>query len=408
MVAGRPARAVTRAAPEIGAEATRVALEIGSKATRTEPTPAGRGLVAAARCVLAATCGILVATCGGGGDDNGTGAAEAARRDPGVRAVYAAAADAPVRVQDFAGSDACRECHADQYERWAGSTHGRAGGPPSPETVLAPFDGTPIVFQDGSVVPEAGPEGYRFVVRQNGRPKRTFSVDGVVGGGHMVGGGTQGFLTRAADGTVRFLPFDWSRQLGAWFCNTGGRLDQGWLPVAPSMALADCGDWPPVRVMGTLPRFANCQGCHGSQVQAAPTPGEGVATRWTSLAINCESCHGPARRHAAIMEAASAGTPIGDASAGGSPGTPIADPASIGLPSRVLDGLGSSLETCFQCHALKDATQNGGYLPGRRLADYYALKLPVLGDDPYLPDGRVRTLRTRAPTWPRPATWTAP
>ena len=67
----------------------------------------------------------------------------------------------------------------------------------------------------------------------------------------------------------------------------------------------------------------------------------------------------------------------------------------IALVSRVTDGVEESLESCFACHALKDVVQEG-YLPGAPLADYHALKLPVLGDDPYLPDGRVRTFAYQA------------
>lgn len=318
--------------------------------------------------------------------------ARAGRNDP-----EGSAGPGVVRAEDFAGSDACRACHADQYAAWAGSTHGRAGGEPGPQIVLAPFDGAPIVFRDAVVVPETAavqatpgqesargaPSGarYRFVVRQEGRPERVYEVDGVVGGGHMVGGGTQGYLTRADDGTVRFLPFDWSRTLEAWFCNTGTRAERGWAPVGPSMALADCGDWPPVRVMGDLSRFANCQSCHGSQVVATQVLGAGTTTRWTSLDVNCESCHGPARRHVELVAAA----PPTD---GARPD--LARPADIGLASRVVDDVDRSLETCFQCHAVKDVVREG-YLPGMSFADHYALKLPVLGDDPYLPDGRVRT-----------------
>ena len=213
------------------------------------------------------------------------------------------------------------------------------------------------------------------MVRQAGSPELTVQVDGVIGGGHMLGGGTQGFVTHVADGTVRFLPFDYSRQLDAWFCNTGTRAERGWAPVTPDMALGDCGDWPPVRILGTHSRFANCQSCHGSQITARLEPGAGVATRWSSLGINCESCHGPARRHVELMQS---GPPDGTG------------PRDIAMASRVTDGVEESLETCFRCHALKDVVREG-YLPGAPLSEYYALKLPVLGDDPYTPDGRVKT-----------------
>ena len=68
---------------------------------------------------------------------------------------------------------------------------------------------------------------YVFAVRQEGRSERRLTVDGVVGGGHLLGGGTQGFVTRVLDGTVRFMPFDYSRQLDRWFCSTTGRRDAG-------------------------------------------------------------------------------------------------------------------------------------------------------------------------------------
>ena len=291
-------------------------------------------------------------------------------------------AAAPVSPDDFVGSDACAGCHADQYAGWAASTHGRAGGEPGPGTVIAPFDATPIIFRDGTVLPMVDSAGdYVFVVRQEGRAEQRVRVDGVIGGGHMLGGGTQGFVSHLADGTARFLPFDYSRQLDAWFCNTGSRTDEGWIPVTGEMALADCGDWPPVRILGTNSRFANCQSCHGSQITAPFAPGEGVTTRWTSLDINCESCHGPSRRHVELMSGGS-----------GAEATALAD---IGLKSRVTDSVEESLNTCFRCHALKDVVQEG-YLPGAGLADFYALKLPVLGDDPYLPDGRVKSFAYQA------------
>ena len=284
----------------------------------------------------------------------------------------AADSSPPISADDFVGSAACAGCHADQYGRWVASTHGRAGGEPGPETVIVPFDGTPIVFRDATVLPLVDSAGrHLFVVRQEGRPEREISVDGVIGGGHMLGGGTQGFVTRLADGTVRFLPFDYSRHLDAWFCNSASRADRGWQPVTPDLALGDCGDWPPVRILGTMSRFANCQSCHGSQITATFEPGTGVTTRWTSLDINCESCHGPARRHVELM-------------AGAGP------PADIGLDSRVLDGVDESLEVCFRCHSLGDVVQEG-YLSGAPLADYYALLLPALGDEPHLADGRVGT-----------------
>ena len=168
----------------------------------------------------------------------------------------AAPADS-VGAADFVGSDACAGCHATQYATWRGSTHAAAGGLPGQAHLVAPFNGTPIRFRDAEVIPSASGSRYRFTVRQVEHANQVFAVDAAIGGGHMAGGGTQGFASRYPDGTYRFLPFDFSRAGGAWFCNTSGRANRGWVPITPDIALHDCADWPPTRVLGDEPRFSN-------------------------------------------------------------------------------------------------------------------------------------------------------
>jgi tetratricopeptide (TPR) repeat protein len=287
-------------------------------------------------------------------------------------------ADRSIRPEDFTGAEACAGCHADEYDAWAGSTHGEAGGEPGPDVVIAPFDGRPIAFADGTVIPRIRGGTYEFVVRQDGFEEAVYRVDGVIGKAHMLGGGTQGFIGRQADGTERFLPWDWSGGESTWFCNTGSRTNQGWEPITADMRMADCGDWPPLRPIGTVDRFANCQECHGSQILTDLEPGEGYRTTYTTLQVNCESCHGPGRRH---VEMASA-------DAFGSDG-------DVGILSLAWLDKDESLSVCFQCHALKDVLKEG-YLPGESLETHYALKYPVLGDQPYTPDGRVRSFAYQA------------
>ena len=290
---------------------------------------------------------------------------------------------APV-ASDFAGSDRCASCHQAQYAAWRGSPHGTAGGAPGSVKVIAPFNGTPIRFRDAVVIPSAG-RGYTFNVRQDGRPERTFTVDGVIGGGHMVGGGTQAFVSRFPDGTWRMLPFDWSKQTATWFCNTESRLNNGWVAITADLRLADCGDWPPQRILGDEPRFANCQGCHGSQIDIRF---DSVAKKWNTtiatLAINCESCHGPAKRHVELMTDAARNGKV----------QPVASTsrkaADIGLSSLASLSKDKSLDVCFRCHSLKSQLAKH-YEPGAPITTYYALRLAQLGDAALLPDGRTRT-----------------
>lgn len=58
-------------------------------------------------------------------------------------------------------------------------------------------------------------------------------------------------------------------------------------------------------------------------------------------------------------------------------------------PLATLDKDGS-LGVCWQCHALKDQLR-GGYVTGKHLEQYYSTRLPQLGGEAHLPDGRVRT-----------------
>jgi tetratricopeptide (TPR) repeat protein len=276
---------------------------------------------------------------------------------------------------DFVGAEACASCHRRQYDAWKRSTHGRAGGEASQATVIAPFNAEPIRMKDAIVIPLVSANGeYVFVIQQQERAEQRFRVDGVIGGGHMMGGGTQAFFTRFADGTMRMLPFEYARQQGLWFTNTGAKGRRGWIPITEDLALSDCVDWPPSRVLGADARYSNCQECHGSQIQLEfNVRAKRYETSFASLGINCESCHGPGKRH---VELARSGA--------------MAASADIGLRSLGTLTKDESLAVCFQCHALKDVVKPG-YLPGKPFDEHYALKFPFLGDNPYTFDGRVRS-----------------
>ncbi len=290
--------------------------------------------------------------------------------------VALAAPPAPPVAADFAGTESCQSCHAAEYATWKRSTHGTAGGVPGSATndvrVIAPFNGEPIRFRDAVVIPRQVAGRFSFLVQRNGEPDTTLSVDGVIGGGHMNGGGTQGFVTSWPDGTKRFLPFDWSRSNRVWFCHTGTRTERGWQPITPAMRLADCGDWPPSRVLGDDARFSNCQSCHGSGITVGF---DSVAKRWRtdirSLAVDCESCHGPAAKHVRLIRAGGGG-------------------ADIGLAALGTLNKDRSLATCMGCHALKTRLAPG-YAPGAAPEAYYTTYLSQLGDKPFTPDGRTRT-----------------
>ena len=272
---------------------------------------------------------------------------------------------------DFVGSRACAECHQEQYALWKNSTHGRAGGAPNEKNLISQFNGNPLRFQDAVVRPTSLNNKYQFIVEAEGFAKQILGLDAVVGGGHLTGGGTQSYFSRYPDGTLRFLPFDFVRKESVWFCQR--RKNNEWAPIDEDMSLSDLLQWPPTRILGTETGFSNCQNCHGSQIEVAFDPDKKqYVTKFTSLAINCESCHGPGKRHVTLARSGN-----------------IADSTEIGMAALSTLNKTESLLICFQCHATKDPIQNN-YLPGKELEQYYSLKLPILGDNPYLVDGRVR------------------
>ena len=274
----------------------------------------------------------------------------------------------------FVGSARCADCHTAQYTAWKASTHGRAGGEPSQETVIPRFDGTPLRFANATVVPRVRDGVHEFLVRRQGEPDMVLRVDGVVGAGRIHGGGTQGYFIDLGDGSWRLLPFEWSRSASTWFCNTNSRSGRGWAPITPAMRLEECGDWPPTRALGDHPRLGNCQSCHASQALVVlDSASQGYRTSFTSLDINCESCHGPAQRH---VDLASTGE--------------LGKSADIGFTALATLDKDASLAVCYQCHAVKDQLR-AGFASGDSLSAYYSLKLPLLGERPFTPDGRVRT-----------------
>ena len=280
-----------------------------------------------------------------------------------------------ISFADFIGSDQCQVCHADIYEQWKGSSHALAGGPATANNIIAPFNGQPIVLDDVVVYPEQVGSAYRFrIVTPAGVIKQTIDVEFVVGKGLMYGGGTQTFFGKYEDGTYRFLPFDYSKHEDSWFVQL--KSDEKWVKIRKDIKLDDLYNWPPHRTLGEINDISNCQQCHGSQIIAKKV-NDVYDVKFTSLSINCESCHGPAKEHATIMS--------------GIVNNVLNNDQGIGIQTAVGLSTDESLNMCFQCHAVKTPIRDD-YLPGENLQEFYSLKLPLLGNEnPFGLNGRIKT-----------------
>ena len=194
-------------------------------------------------------------------------------------------------------------------------------------------------FKDAEVDLLQAGGSFSFRVKQAGHPVVTYSVDAVIGAGQIHGGGTQTYFTRLPDGRLVMLPFDYSATDEVWFCQAPG----GWRRISEKMSLLDCA-YPPTRPLGQS-ASANCQDCHGSQIELTYLRDESrFETRWKSLRINCESCHGPGKKHVDLMRSGSR-------------------EEDIGLqPLSVLDK-DESVAVCARCHMDKTML-SAGYLTG--------------------------------------------
>ena len=275
-------------------------------------------------------------------------------------------------IKDFIGSEACEACHKEIYDLWKSSTHAKAGGLPSKEIIIGKFDEKPLIFKDAVVIPSITEnDEFIFTVQPEVGNRVILTVGAVVGGGHLEGGGTQSYFTKFPDGTLRMLPFDFIKQENIWFVQL--RESNNWEPISGSISLNDLSHWPPYRILGSNTDYSNCQNCHGSQLQVEYKKDEKIyETTFQGLDINCESCHGPGRKHIDIVNS-------GD----------VYKSEDIGFEALSIQNKDESLQLCFQCHAVKDEVING-HLPGADLERYYSMKMAILGSSPYLVDGRVR------------------
>ncbi len=216
----------------------------------------------------------------------------------------------------FVGSEACRECHAPEYDSWAGSRHRSTlrpwtSGQPlrlASTTNLDPYR----VSSDGAVL---GPGTDGSEVSGN--------VAFLVGGRHR-----EDVIVRLADGRLQVFPIAFDVDRGEAF--------------EPLKELAG-GTPPPADVVDFWTRVGRnadlaCYGCHatGQTIEIAGKSPSGLTlpgSKWVEPGVGCEACHGP-------------GGPHISAARDGKPG-----PETVKMPRG--GGL-STIDACAACHGLRD------------------------------------------------------
>jgi tetratricopeptide (TPR) repeat protein len=280
---------------------------------------------------------------------------------------------APVPLT-FAGSQACRECHAPQFEQWQASHHALAMQEATPDTVLGDFSGTEFRYFD--TVSTFFMRDGDYVVRTDNKDgeleefivKFTFGVTPL-----------QQYLVEMPDGRVQSLTTAWDSRSRA----DGG---QRWYHLYPDEYI---GHDDPLHWTARNQNWNYmCAECHSTNLRKNYDPDTNTfATTWAEINVGCEACHGPASRHIARARAGSghAGLTV-DLDDSGRAVWQMNVDTGMAERSELVMRPPRQPEACGRCHARRSLA-TGDYEFGRPLHDTHTPSL--LETHLYYADGQI-------------------
>lgn len=281
----------------------------------------------------------------------------------------------------YAGRQACMACHAEQYDRWAGSQHDLAMDVATERTVLGDFDGAKITH-DG-VTSTFSRRGDKFIVTTEGPDGRmrdyevayTFGVTPL-----------QQYLVQFPGGRYQVLPLAWDTRPAS----EGGRR---WFHMYPGEHIPHDD---PLHWTGPSQNWNSmCAACHSTAlVRGFDLETNTYHTTWTEIDVSCEACHGPGAEHVAWARAPQeAGGAPGEGDMGLTvslegirPGVWMFDGHSPTAQRQGPPPTTAEIETCAPCHSRRIEIHEG-HVPGQPLLDTHEVSL--LADGLYHPDGQI-------------------
>jgi tetratricopeptide (TPR) repeat protein len=282
----------------------------------------------------------------------------------------------------YVGGNACVDCHQAETERWQGSYHDRAMAEASEATVLGDF--RDVAFTAQGVTSRFYRQDGAFMVRTDGPDGQLhdYPIRYTFGWWPL-----QQYLIEFPGGRLQSLGIAWDSRAA----KDGG---QRWYHLYPNERIDHSS-----RLHWTG-RDQNwnyqCAQCHSTNLEKHyDLATDSFHTTWSEIDVACESCHGPASRHVAQAQSATADTPpVWDADKGlavqladRDGGVWIHDAAS-GQPKRSVPRTQHTLiETCARCHSRRGQLSERDQ-PGRPLGDTH--RLALLEAPLYHPDGQIK------------------
>ena len=274
----------------------------------------------------------------------------------------------PAEVQaDYVGGELCAACHMTEAELWRGSHHDLAMAVASPASVSGDFNGARFTYN--GVTSE-------FFVRDGVYRVRTDGPDGALTEYEITHAfGTeplQQYLAEFPDGRFQVLTTAWDSRPA----DEGG---QRWFHLYPDDAV-DHED--PLHWTGDFYNWnSTCAECHSTNLRKNYHPEEDrFETTFSSIDVDCESCHGPGSRHVQAPEE----VPMGLAAATGQWQFPEGAVIAQRVPP-LADR--TELETCAQCHSRRSQFSDE-FQPGDPLLDGFQPSL--LDEGLYHADGQIQ------------------
>ena len=244
---------------------------------------------------------------------------------------------------DYAGSESCRECHENFYQKWAPSHHGKAMQPFTREFVreeLTPLE-EPFRIRDRVYTVDLE----RMVMTERSDAGETGEYKFV----HALGGkNLYYFLTPLERGKLQVLPLAYNTVEGFWYDTTTSMMRHFLSSEDEALSWRD-----PLLTFNT-----SCYGCHVSQISKNyDVETDTYKTEWREPGISCESCHGPGETHNREFRKAAKKGKV---------------PDQLHLVSWDDFSHEQANHACSTCHA-KFSPITLGFNPGDNLFDHYDL-----------------------------------
>ena len=174
------------------------------------------------------------------------------QRDAGVLA----AIESNIRRSDYAGPDACKECHQQNYEKWSRHSHRLMNALANDQTVKGDFSGQRLMNYLGGIVRFQQQGTNRFMSFERGDHRRTYRITRTIGSRF-----TQYYIGLLTDGPE---PADHAARTVDHVLPIGWWIDrQEWVPaVHIDPEGPDGARWDGFAKVSDIPYDGSCAVCH--------------------------------------------------------------------------------------------------------------------------------------------------